>query len=145
MLQGGRLRDDETEIEREVRVQWVYTTDGLMFVAIIYDVVELIIYGSDDKVGYNNLTLALIISLIVNTLYLIGNVALLYFLKERMSLAIKWCALRPAGYSASRRALARITIHEMACRRCSSGFSCARCSTGVPVLAQAAPPLHFHA
>ena len=47
------------QLEREVRIQWIFACDGPMLMALLLDLVYVIYYWDEDDLGWNNETIAL--------------------------------------------------------------------------------------
>jgi len=52
--QHRRTRKDETELEGEVRIQWIYCCDGCYALMILYDIGEFFFYWADDGLTWNS-------------------------------------------------------------------------------------------
>ena len=68
--QGGPVRDDELDVEREARIQWIYTTDGPFVVSILFTAIEAIATKKPR-------VLSLLFDLLIDAAYVGGNVLFL--------------------------------------------------------------------
>ena len=68
--------EGESKLEREVRIQWIYTCDGPMMLAFLADLAYLFYYWYYGDLGLNNDTLSLLFSMGLCVGYIAGNVQL---------------------------------------------------------------------
>ena len=71
--QGGPVRDDEMQEEKEARVQWIYCTDGPMAFILLCDLFSVAVDAVDGALGANSTTLELAMSVGVVLCYIVGN------------------------------------------------------------------------
>lgn len=79
----------ESELEREVRIYWLYCTDGPVLMATLVDFYELGVAIEDNALGWNNDTLILFISFCVNFGFLAGNITFAHAMRQRRATAVK--------------------------------------------------------
>lgn len=79
----------ESELEREVRIYWLYCTDGPVLLATLFDFFVLGVDLKQKLIGWNNTTLELAISFCVNLGFLAGNVSFASAMRRRRATAVK--------------------------------------------------------
>lgn len=81
--------EGETKLEREVRIHWLYCTDGPMLAALLIDVYYCGLYVAEGEWGMNNETLVVVLSMTVCIGYVGGNVAFEYAIRNRKPTTVK--------------------------------------------------------
>lgn len=93
--QDGQLREDETLVEREVRVHWVYGCDGPMVLELIYEVYSVFVnLGHADWDEAFSCTIAIVVA----GCYMMGNVIFMRAMKLQHYVEIRMCIMAGAAF-----------------------------------------------
>ena len=90
--QGGPVREDELEIEREARVFWIYATDGPFFVSILFTIFEA-------SLGDAGSPLSILFDLAIDAAYIFGNVLFLDSIRKMNVARIRVGIIANAAFS----------------------------------------------
>jgi hypothetical protein len=88
VLQGGPVRNDETALERKVRIGWIYTYSGTFVFSALWDI-GLVIQGivESNVASFDFLAMGLA----VEASYLLGDVHLLYRMRLQQTRMMHAC------------------------------------------------------
>lgn len=85
----GDTFEGETKLEREVRIHWLYCTDGPMLAALMIDIYYAGVYVAKGEWGMNNDTMEIMLSMAVCISYVLGNIAFEAAIRERKATTVK--------------------------------------------------------
>lgn len=103
--QGGPVREDETALEKEARMIWVYGFSGGFVLAIIIDVGLLLATMPEGKEMFGT-----VCALIVMAMYLGSNVSLLYHMRYKDATFVRLSAFAKISYGL---AFVMVTVIEV--------------------------------
>ena len=87
--QGGPVRDDEMEVEKKIRLEWIYCTDGPFAMTILLAIVEFGWYLSRGEIGLNVKTEAVLLMTVIAAVYIGGNVVFVNSMKQRSVVGVR--------------------------------------------------------
>lgn len=87
--QAGPVRPDESALEREIRVQWIYASDGPFLLSLALNLASLAAAVLSQSLGANHDTLMLGVSSAINVGFLFANVSFLHGMRHRMAQSVR--------------------------------------------------------